>query len=873
MKSFVLIAFIINGCFFLSAAQKKNIDTSVLNRWPYIYTASLSNNGAYALYAVQNVPYNQNTLTVVSTKGNLKVKFVGIKAQEFTEDSKKVVFLNRNDSLCIYNLENEKLICFSKVENYSLISKPDFSYVVFKSDSTVTVFDLLNNDSKSFNGVMDYRLCGDRYLITVRSTTNVNGHIVTELSYIDMRSLVKKNIFSAPEISELTLDDANTKVAFLVKTDKERSIWAFNLLDGQLSMLINDSVLSQAYPKKSIVNILSTGFSNDGGVLFFEANEVSDLERKHYPVKVDVWSYSDEKLQSQQLYEMRGVSLINSYKNSFVYSINTANNKILCLKEKGADIQFLDNKEKFAIVFKQGGDYNERKWNSASYSNLFIISTSDGKKSELGNRDIGMPVFKVSDKGNYLIWIDSSENILLYDISTGVTKSITQLIKKHFQLKPENEERYLFDGWCDDENGPMYVRNSRDIWYINPLRNSVTSVTSNLGKKNNIVFDIVKEFKSNDNVNDRLILHSFDNKTKEEGFYSFEKKVKRLEMLSAPSSNKYSNIIRARDKDIYLVYKENSAESVNVYLTKDFKDFVLLSDNFPEANYNWFKSELINWKGLDGNLIQGVLYKPDSFNDKNKYPVIIHYYENKSDDLNKYLRPEFITGGINIPYFLAQGYLIVTPDIKIKNGAPGQSSLNSVLSVANYISTFSFVDGKKIGIQGHSFGGYETNYIITHTNRFAAAVSGSGAANLISLFGSLHERGLTKNTIVETGQYKVSCPPWTNPDLYVRNSPIFFVKQVSTPILLMNNIKDGAVPFAQGFEFFSALRRLGKKAWLLQYDDSKHSLSGRDAIDYTVRITQFFNHYLKSMSAPKWMTQGVPAIMKGKLSGLEMDND
>ncbi len=248
----------------------------------------------------------------------------------------------------------------------------------------------------------------------------------------------------------------------------------------------------------------------------------------------------------------------------------------------------------------------------------------------------------------------------------------------------------------------------------------------------------------------------------------------------------------------------------------------------------------------------------------------------KTEHLNEYHIPGAITDEINIPWFVSHGYLVFTPDVLCEPGKTGESIINTIEGAGKYLATFPWVDAKHMGIQGQSFGGFETNYIVTHTNIFAAAMSSSGFCNLVAGAGEImYSTGSPFFRYwAEAGQGRLGASLWERPDLYIKSSPIFNADKVTTPLLMMNNKKDGIVNFSQGVEFFTALRRLGKKAWMLQYDDGVHSLiDEKDGLDYTIRMTQFFDHYLKDAPAPKWMTRGISAKMKGIDLGLELDNE
>ncbi len=273
----------------------------------------------------------------------------------------------------------------------------------------------------------------------------------------------------------------------------------------------------------------------------------------------------------------------------------------------------------------------------------------------------------------------------------------------------------------------------------------------------------------------------------------------------------------------------------------------------------------------DGRPNQGILYKPENFDPRKKYPIIFYYYEKLSDELHLFSNPASTEGPINIPWFVSRGYLVFTPDISYSLGEPGASALNSVVSAAKYLEKFPWLDASKMGLQGHSWGGYETNYIISHTNMFAAAASAAGPSDFVSGYGSLLGSGESAQFFYEIHQMRIGATLGDRPDLYISNSPVFNVNSVTAPLLIMHNKRDVPVPWSQGVEFFTGLRRLNKEVWMLQYDDQGHILYGKAAMDYTIRLTQFFDHYLKGFPAPMWMTKGRPAKLKGVDDRFELD--
>jgi dipeptidyl aminopeptidase/acylaminoacyl peptidase len=332
--------------------------------------------------------------------------------------------------------------------------------------------------------------------------------------------------------------------------------------------------------------------------------------------------------------------------------------------------------------------------------------------------------------------------------------------------------------------------------------------------------------------------------------------------------------LKAKSADKWVIMRMSATDAPNYYLTNNFVNFLSVSNIQPQSKYNWLTTELVKWKTPDGTIASGVLYKPEDFDSKKKYPVILTYYEKWSNMVYDFLEPGATRDRLNIPYFVSRGYIVFAPDISYKIGNPGESAFSSIISASSYLSKFKWINENSLGLYGHSFGGYETIYTITHTNRFAAAAAAAGISDLISFYGGVVSGGISAGYWTETYQGRIGATLWERPDLYIKNSPIFEANRVNTPLLMMNNKNDSQVHFEQGLEFFMALRRLNKRAWLLQYDEGTHSLNlPSDANDFTIRLTQFFDHYLKGVSAPVWMTKGIPARAKGIEMGYEIDRD
>jgi dipeptidyl aminopeptidase/acylaminoacyl peptidase len=221
--------------------------------------------------------------------------------------------------------------------------------------------------------------------------------------------------------------------------------------------------------------------------------------------------------------------------------------------------------------------------------------------------------------------------------------------------------------------------------------------------------------------------------------------------------------------------------------------------------------------------------------------------------------------------YVSNDYLIFVPDVVYQTGYPGESAFNCIIPGVSYLLEQGFVDKDRVGIQGHSWSGYQTAYILTRTRMFRAAEAGAIVANMTSAYGGIRwESGLARMFQYEKAQSRLGVSLWENPLPFIENSPLFFANKIETPLLLLHNDADGAVPWYQGIEMYLAMRRLNKLTWMLNYNGEPHwPVKRENRIDFQTRMMQFFDHYLKDAPMPMWMQRGVPAIEKGIIQGYD----
>ena len=434
-------------------------------------------------------------------------------------------------------------------------------------------------------------------------------------------------------------------------------------------------------------------------------------------------------------------------------------------------------------------------------------------------------------------------------------------------------------GWSKDDRF-FYVYDQYDAWQIDPAgKIPPEMITKGIGRKEKITFRYLKFNYEVDYIEtDKLLLLSaFHNETKEAGYYTLHLAGKAFLQKRTVAEKTFPTIYKAKNADVYVYAKADFNTAPDLWATADLwkKEKQLSHINLQMKDYLWGTVELVGWKSKDGFDVEGLLYKPENFDPAKKYPMVTYFYERNSDGLYRYHAPAPSRSIINIPFYCSLGYLVFVPDIYYVDGHPGHSAYNSIVSGVEMLCENPWVDKDRIGIQGQSWGGYQVAYLVTQTDLFAAAGAGAPVSNMTSAYGGIRwATGGSRQRQYERQQSRIGKTLWDGLDLYIENSPLFFADKVNTPLLIMHNDNDGAVPWYQGIEYYMALRRLGKVVYLLQYNGEEHNLVHRPNMrDLAIRLQQFFDHYLKDKPAPVWIKHGVPATKKGKTWGLETEEE
>jgi dipeptidyl aminopeptidase/acylaminoacyl peptidase len=331
----------------------------------------------------------------------------------------------------------------------------------------------------------------------------------------------------------------------------------------------------------------------------------------------------------------------------------------------------------------------------------------------------------------------------------------------------------------------------------------------------------------------------------------------------------YARLMKAKRADTLIYARETLKDFPDLHAADaSLKGGHRLTDGQAQlAPYAWSSgARLIDYASDapgagKGKKLQAALYLPANYEPGRTYPTIVYIYERLSDEFNRFAQLD-IAHRVNRAFYTSQGYAVLTPDISYTINDPGMSAVWCVLPALKAAIATGIVDPAHVGIQGHSWGGYQTAFLITQTNMFKAAVAGAPLTDMISMYSLVYKNtGGGNMAIFESSQGRFRGGYWDNWEAYVRNSPIAHASKVSTPLVILHNDKDGAVDFTQGIEYYSTLRRLKKPVVLLEYVGENHGLSKpANKIDYMIRMKEYFDHHLKGAPAPDWWTEGVPRL-------------
>jgi dipeptidyl aminopeptidase/acylaminoacyl peptidase len=888
-----------------------NLKTNAKINVPRGMNAQFSNDSKFAAFSIR--PFNKDlrqakikkkkpeempkdSLGIANLSTNAITKIARVKSFKFPEDGSGVMayLADKIDTTKKVASPAEK-----KDSDTDFLADEPATKGKTEEGTDLVVKNLVLGTDRTFKFVTDYAFSKDgKQLVfscsgTKKDKTAPQGVYLFNTEKGTLKTLIK----GKGSFKNFAFDEESEHLAFVGEQSPEKQeIKNYNVYYNSLTLDTAQIIVDYDMPgiptKWSVNGDGKVTFSKDGKKLFFGISPVKapkDTTIVDFEVaKVDVWNYKDDYLQPMQLKNADRDSK-KSYLS--VIDVYSSDPKVIPLTDLALpDANLIAEGNSNAVLATT--DYGHRiesQWSGSTSKDYYLVDTKTGQRKKIISELNGYAM--ASPGGNYILYFDrKSGNWYTYGLATSKATALTERLNVKFVEEdndvPDLPSAYGIATWTADDKA-VILNDRYDLWSFSPDgKSEPKNITAGFGRANKITFRYERLSPENrfertgDNKfvksNELVWLNGFNNSTKENGFYRTNVGTVKAPELVVMSKHKYSNLVKAEDADIYIYDKASYVESPNVYVTTDFKtENKLTNTNTQQQNFNWGTAELVKWTTPKGYQAEGILYKPENFDPNKKYPMIAYFYEKLTDGLYNYQAPAPTPSRLNISFFVSNGYLVFAPDISYENGHPGQSAVEYINSGVESLKKNNWVDAKKIGIQGQSWGGYQVAYLITQNDMYAAAWAGAPVVNMTSAYGGIRwETGMNRQFQYEKTQSRIGATLWEKPELYIENSPLFMFPKVNTPVVVMANDADGAVPWYQGIEMFTGLRRLGKPVWMLNYNGEAHNLVQRqNRKDIQIREQQFFDHYLKGAKAPAWMTSGIPATEKGKTWGFELTDD
>ncbi|MCU1233301.1 MAG: hypothetical protein JWP63_1268 [Candidatus Solibacter sp.] len=581
----------------------------------------------------------------------------------------------------------------------------------------------------------------------------------------------------------------------------------------------------------------------------------------------DLWNWKDDYVQP-----MQKVRAAQDRTRSYLAVWDISNRRFLQLADPTM-AGLVPSDGRYALgtddrTYRQMVDYD------GNFSDLYIVDTVTGARKLVSQKQRGGGGGGRGGRGGGSPWAPDSKHLLSFrdkqwwsiqapdGKSVNLTGNLGPAFFNEDHDTPDEPQGYGMAGWTKDGKWAL-LYDRFDVWAV--AADGSTSRKLTEGRAANLQFRLVRADESGEEDRgvdpSKPLLFRVENlETRDTGFYSLAglERGQPQKLLMGPKS--YRTVGRAKDADVLLVTATTFHDQPDLHITdSSFRQLKKVTDANPQQSaLVWGTGELIKYRNADGVELQAALYKPENFDPSRKYPMLVYLYERLTQNVHNFVRPA-PGHSINLSYYVSNGYLVLTPDIVYTTGHPGQSALKCVLPAVQAVVDKGFVNRNAIGIQGHSWGGYQTAYLVTQTNLFHAAEAGAPVANMISAYDGIRwGSGLPRQFQYEKTQSRIGGSIWESPLQYIENSPIFMVNRITTPLLILHNDADDAVPWYQGIELFLSMRRLGKEAYLFNYNGEPHHLNRRpNQKDYTVRMQQFFDHLLKDSAKPEWMEKGI----------------
>jgi len=865
MKPFVLKILFLNGLFFClqsvygQSSNKLKITERDFEKWSAISYHNLSPNGHWVTY---KLVYDSgfDTLFVKDAYSKMQYSFSNGNSPSFSDNNQWLTVKNTENILLI-NLKSGSSKTIDSAIKADFIMQSKYLVLLLKSSqhNDLLIVNLLNNHEVKLKGIKEYVISVDKSSIGYITEDNK-----VQVFWVDKvhKNKVIIDVSSNPRKNLVWNNDGNS-LAFLEEINNNEtlgvnnSIYFFrNVKKKEVKYYLNPEEYKNTFEGKAI--LAQPPFTpllispDNKRILFYTKGQVSNSSPKN---GVEIWNSNDKIEYKRNLLEG------NSENRPKLFAWLPHTMKIIEITNNEHHSVYLTPDKNKAIVFDphQYEPQNEIMGPSDLWlkdintgENKMMIEKQSGKVERLG----------ISPNSKYLNYY-KDKNWWVQDLDTGAMVKLTDglNVEDSSAQRGHQHPSYGFVGWTIDSKYVL-INTAYDIWLISIDGKERKRITN--GQKDKTRYRVcanltanVKLIKMYDFVMDNfdlkkgLIIEAFDMNSKASGYFKWDIKNKLTSL--AFNKSKLSNIRKSTNANAFIMVEQQSDSSPQIIHVNTLNEQnLIVKTNKHQDKFEWTKSELISYINSDGKPLDAVLFYPAGYKPDKKYPMIVYIYEEQSHKLHNYYNPSYFNHiGFNPANYFIDDYFVLLPDIIYKQGEVGYSAFDCVESAVKKTLKYDFIDKNRIGLIGHSFGGYETNFIITQTNRFAAAVSGAGFSDFISHSLSTEKSGRSQMWRYQTHQMRMGNALYDDYSGFMSNSPITHAYKINTPLLSWTGMNDYQVDPQQSIEFHMAMRSLKKKNIFLLYPNEGHVLFNPDfQKDLTIKTKAWFDFYLKDKTLP-----------------------
>jgi dipeptidyl aminopeptidase/acylaminoacyl peptidase len=907
----LLLIFLLCTC---ASAQKKSITVEDMQQWNQISNEQISPDGTHVFYTLEK-DLGDPTAVIYDVKakterrfprlhraklsydgkyliGLLKPGMAEVKALKLKEKKEAKDKLKTMDTLLVWNLTDAEpqltpnVYGFKTSERWSdryayttASTLPDSLQKEMDKDvHRLLVRNFYNQDSSYLEGIKSYEFARDAPVIVAHQTAKDSSWEASILRLTPDQLIWESLSKNEGDYTGISISNDGKQVAFLSSKkdakDKQKPFFLHHWRgDDKTAERISDD--PEAWLEKSfrISDDRELTFSEFGDYLFFGTTprrperDTSLLDEEI--ADVEIWTTEDDRMYTEE-----NVRLKREEKRTYLATYRTKTNDFLQLgsTDRPYDYQANDQAGHYVMVYDDRPYTKQTMWEGGSAArNTTIIDLRTGKRTPMLNGEI-TPA-RWLDGGKYLIWYNPTDTTWnSFDPVAAkhhvLTTNATGIFYDEVNDRPMHPRSYGYEGTLSRGNR-FWVADRYDLWELDPTGiNQPTRITR--GREKSTRYRIIQlddEDRFIRPIVNGVMLSSFNEKNYNGGYGTLDLDNNEVNIVEAGPVT-YGGFQYAKGSGGMIFTRGDFRTFPDLQLAKDERSAgsQISTANPQQADFAWGTNETYEWTDLQGRTLRGMLVKPDNFDPTKKYPLLVNFYERSSPGVYRHRTPVPGRSSINYSHYVSKGYMIFNPDVVYRVGYPGESAYDCVMSGITSLLSEGYIDKKRIGMQGHSWGGYQAAYLVTKTDLFAAVESGAPVVNMFSAYGGIRwGSGRSRQFQYEHTQSRIGGTPWSHFQRYYENSPIFTTDKINTPLLILHNDNDSAVPWEQGIEWFTALRRLGKPAWMLNYRGEPHwPVKTANRADFQTRMAEFFDHYLMNKPMPGWMADGIAPIYRGK---------